>query len=318
MTRSARWTTEQVGDLSGRRMLVTGANSGIGWEAAKVLAAHGAHVVLACRDTAKGERAAQRIRATSPGARVEVIELDLADLASVQDAAETFAARHGRLDVLCNNAGVMWLPYRMTADGFEMQFGTNHLGHFALTGRLLGLLLAADAPRVVTVSSNLHRGGAIDFGNLDAGRGYDPRRAYAQSKLANLLFTFELQRRADAAGTALTASVAAHPGWAATNLQTAGPRMAGAVVTEQVHRLANRLFAQSAAGGALPTVRAAVDPQIRGGDYVGPSGPGQLRGAPAAVSPSSTARAPEVATRLWEASEALTGVRYDALAAAPC
>ncbi len=298
-----KWTASDVGDLSGRVVLVTGGNSGIGLEAVRVLAGHGARVVLACRDTAKGEAAARGL----PG--VDVRELDLADLASVTEAAQSFAKAHDRLDVLVNNAGVMATPYRQTLDGFELQFGTNHLGHFALTGELLPALLAARAPRVVTVSSGAHRMGGIDFDNLDGSRGYHKWRAYAQSKLANLLFTSELQRRASAAGTGLIA-VAAHPGYAATNLQQAGPRMAGSKVGEWLSGLGNLVFAQSAAAGALPTLYAATAPDVDGGDYIGPDGLGEMRGHPKKVGTTPAARDAEVAARLWAVSEQLTGVRY--------
>ncbi|MGH8902156.1 MAG: oxidoreductase, partial [Egibacteraceae bacterium] len=217
------WTARNVGDLSGSLALVTGGNSGIGLEAVRVLASHGARVILACRDPAKGGQAVASVRKEHPHAAVEVLQLDLADLDSVAQAAERVGQRHSRLDILVNNAGVMAVPYRQTLDGFELQFGTNHLGHFALTGRLLALLLAATSARVVTVSSFAHRTGRIDFDNLDGRQGYQKWRAYGQSKLANLLFTFELQRRAEAAGADLVA-VAAHPGYAATNLQRRGPQ----------------------------------------------------------------------------------------------
>jgi NAD(P)-dependent dehydrogenase (short-subunit alcohol dehydrogenase family) len=301
------WSSDDISDLTGRRVLVTGANSGIGFEAARMLAGAGATVVLGCRDLAKGESAAERIRAGHPGADVDVLVCDLADLASVEQAARAYAASAASLDVLVNNAGVMALPYRQTADGFEMQLGTNHLGHFALTGRLLDCLLAAPAPRVVTVSSGMHWLGRIDFANLDGSRGYEKWRAYAQSKLANLLFTFELQRRARAGGLDLLAA-AAHPGYAATHLQARGPAMAGRVRLARAWSLVNRAFAQDAATGALPTVRAAADPQVSGGDYYGPLL--EARGAPRRTVASPAARSAEVAARLWQVSEELTGVRY--------
>ena len=227
-------------------------------------------------------------------------------------AADEFKQRHGSLDVLVNNAGVMALPFRATADGFEMQFGTNHLGHFALTGHLLPCLLAAPGGRVVTVSSGVHRLGRMDFDNLDASRGYAKWTAYFRSKLANLLFTLELQRRATAAGLDLVA-VAAHPGYASTHLQGAGPQMAGRRLEAQAWKVFN-LIGQSAARGALPTVRAAVEPGLTGGEYFGPSGPGELRGRPVAVKMARAAHNPNDAARLWAASEELTGVRYEPLA----
>ena len=312
MTRS-HWTVDEIGDLSGLRMLITGPNSGIGKEAARMLAHKGAAVVIACRDLGKGEQAAEDIRHTAADADLELLQLDLADLSSVEAAAEDYAARFGALDVLVNNAGVMALPFRATADGFEMQFGTNHLGHFALTGRRLPHLLAADRARVVTISSGMHKFGRMDFDNLDASRGYSKWPAYSMSKLANLLFTCELQRRAEAAGLALQA-VAAHPGYSSTHLQSAGPKMAGQRLTTAAWSVFN-LFGQSAAAGALPTVYAAVGGDINGGDYVGPNGVVELRGRPVKVRMTRAARDPADAARLWEVSEELTGVRYEALAA---
>jgi NAD(P)-dependent dehydrogenase (short-subunit alcohol dehydrogenase family) len=231
----------------------------------------------------------------------------------VESAGEDFRGRWTSLDVLVNNAGVMALPFRSTVDGFEMQFGTNHLGHFALTGRLLPCLLASPAARVVTVSSGMHKFGRMDFDNLDASQGYSKWQVYSMSKLANLLFTCELQRRFAAAGVDAIA-VAAHPGYSSTHLQSAGPKMRGSRVAAGTWRLMN-LFGQSAAMGALPTVYAAVAPDVKGSDYIGPSGPGELRGHPVHVRMTRAARNPQDAARLWAASEALTGVVYGALAA---
>jgi NAD(P)-dependent dehydrogenase (short-subunit alcohol dehydrogenase family) len=313
------WTADDVTDQTGRAVVVTGANSGIGFHAARVLADRGADVVLAVRDTSRGEEAAGRIRSGAGDAKVEVRRLDLADLASVREFAAGLGERFGGgIDVLVNNAGVMALPYRTTADGFEMQFGTNHLGHFALTGLLLETLLQRPEPRVVTLASGLHRRGKIDFDDLQGERSYDKWRAYSQSKLANLLFTYELQRRASAAGTALRA-VAAHPGYAATNLQATGPQMAGSGRAERIRaRLSRILFtgilnpivAQSSEMGAEPTLMAATRPDLPGGAYVGPGGPGELRGHPKIVSSSQLSRDVSTARRLWEVSEELTGVRY--------
>jgi NAD(P)-dependent dehydrogenase (short-subunit alcohol dehydrogenase family) len=297
-------------------VVVTGANSGLGWQTARELARHGARVVAACRDQAKGADAAARIRAEQPAAAVEVAELDLADLASVRAFAERLradlAGPGGGLDVLVNNAGVMGIPRRLTADGFEMQFGTNHLGHFALTGLLLPALLARPGARVVTVSSKLHVQGRIDAEDLQAERRYRPFTAYSQSKLANLLFAFELNRRAERAGAELV-SVAAHPGYAATNLQGVGPSMSGSRVGKLAMGISNRLFAQSDARGALPQLYAATAPGVRGGQYFGPHAMSERRGHPAAVGCSPRAREDDVARRLWETSEELTGVRYEAL-----
>jgi NAD(P)-dependent dehydrogenase (short-subunit alcohol dehydrogenase family) len=235
--------------------------------------------------------------------------LDLADLSSVRSFAEGW---DGPLDLLVNNAGVMALPHGLTADGFEMQFGTNHLGPFALTGLLIPALLLTARPRVVTVSSGVHRIGRIDIDDLQHERGYGRWRAYGQSKLANLLFAFELQRRADAAGAPLR-SLAAHPGYAATNLQTAGPRMEGRRLRECVMRVGNALLGQSAPAGALPQLYAATAPDVRGGEYFGPRGPLESRGAPTRVKASARADDEVLAARLWEISEDLTGVTYETL-----
>jgi len=290
-----KWTAAEIPDLGGRAAVVTGANSGIGSVAARELARAGATVVCACRDTAKG-------RGAFPAGDVEVRELDLADLESVRAFARSF---EGRLDLLVNNAGVMAPPRRLTADGFESQFGTNHLGHFALTGLLLGALLAAPEPRVVTVSSGAHRIGWMRFDDLQGERRYNNWLAYGQSKLANLLFCFELQRRAAAAGTGLR-SMAAHPGYARTNLQFAGPPW----YEQLVMRLTNPLLGQSAELGALPTLYAAVYPDLPGGSFIGPDGFMEQRGHPHVVTAASKAYDEDVARRLWEVSEELTGVRY--------
>jgi NAD(P)-dependent dehydrogenase (short-subunit alcohol dehydrogenase family) len=292
----AAFTTDHIPDLAGKTVIVTGANSGIGHAAAAALGRAGATVVLAVRDQAKGEAAAATIRGTT-----EVRPLDLASLESVRAFA---AAWQGDIDLLINNAGVMIPPLNRTADGFELQFGTNHLGHFALTN----LLLPHVAGRVVTVSSDAHRGGAIDFDDLNWERKrYRPWRAYGQSKLANLLFTSELQRRLTEAGSTVKAT-AAHPGYAATNLQSHGGSRLMKVAMEQ---LGNRLIAQDAAGGALPTLYAAVA-DIPGGSFAGPSGPFGLglRGAPKLVGRSTAARDEEAARRLWTVSETLTGVSF--------
>jgi NAD(P)-dependent dehydrogenase (short-subunit alcohol dehydrogenase family) len=287
------WSTKDIPDLTGRTAIVTGANSGIGRSAARALAGAGARVVLAVRDTDKGAAAA----ATMPG-EIDVRRLDLASLASVREFA---AAWEGDVDLLINNAGVMVPPLTRTADGFELQFGTNHLGHFALTN----LLLEHVTGRVVTVSSTGHRIGEIDFDDLNwERRPYKPARAYGQSKLANLLFTAELQRRLIAAGSAVLAT-AAHPGYAATNLQFHSGRRS----LDHLSRIGNRLIAQSEDGGALPTLYAAVA-DVPGDSFAGPGGFMQQRGAPKLVGRSDAARDAVVARRLWEASEELTGVRF--------
>ena len=315
------WTPQQMGDLTGRTAIVTGGNSGIGLRTAVELARRGARVTITSRDTVRGERALRELRAKATGADAEVRELDLADLASVKDFADSYAQDSERLDLLVNNAGVMALPRReTTADGFERQLGTNHLGHFALTGRLLRLLEAADAEtrdvRVVTVSSNAHRAGRLRRDDLMRVAGYQAWSAYGQSKLANLLFTHELQRRCEDAGSGVKA-VAAHPGLAATNLVAAGPL---SKAPKAVGALANgitALVSQPAAVGAWPTLRAATDPDVEGGEYFGPSWPGQWRGAPVQVDTSPAAQSLDDADWLWEESERLTGVRYEPLESPP-
>jgi NAD(P)-dependent dehydrogenase (short-subunit alcohol dehydrogenase family) len=297
------WSVASIPDLSGRSVVITGGNSGIGLEAAKVLAGHGAQVTLAVRDVERG-----RVAAATIGRPVEVARLDLADLSSVRDFAASWADAHpSGLDVLVNNAGVMAIPRRETADGFEMQLGTNHLGHFALTGLLIGAL--RPEARVVTVSSGVHRTGRIDFDDLQSQESYQKWRAYAQSKLANVLFTLELDRRARAAGADLR-SIGAHPGYAATNLQHVGPQMEGRRLAGAAMSLANRLLAQPAAAGAWPTLMAATDPEVPGGSFLGPTAIRGMRGKPGYEAPSAGARDEQVAARLWEISTELTGVRY--------
>lgn len=306
------WTTDDIPDLSGRTAVVTGANSGLGFESSLALARAGAKVVLACRDEVKGADAVDRITRTVPGATVHLAPLDLASLTSVRSFAADLGVSHAGIDILLNNAGVMAIPRRETADGFEMQLGTNHLGHFALTGLLLDSLLARPGARVVTVSSAVAQMGRIRFDDLQGIRKYGKWSAYAQAKLANQLFTLELDRRATAAGVDLV-SVAAHPGYAATNLQSVGPRMSGSGLLERLTDLGNSIFGQSAAGGALPSLYAATAPGLSGGQYFGPDGFMAQRGAPEAVSFVKAARDPAVASRLWEVSEELTGIRYGSL-----
>ncbi|MFJ9414207.1 oxidoreductase [Streptomyces sp. NPDC101227] len=315
-----RWNTSHIPDQTGRSVVVTGANSGIGYVTARELARRGARVVLACRNETRGAAALDRLRTEVPTAEAEFRKLDLADLSSVRDFAaglDSFDAE--RLDLLINNAGVMALPYRTTADGFEMQFGTNHLGHFALTGLLLPRLLATPGARVVTVSSMMHALGRLDLADLSdvtghadlsglsSERTYRRWIAYARSKSANLLFTHELSRRLAAAGSGVVAA-ASHPGYAATNLQAAGARMEGRSSAERFMDLGNRLVAQPADGGALGTLCAATAPHMRPDSFVGPrSG---LRGAPAPSIRAPWTTKDAVGERLWAASEECTGVRY--------
>ena len=300
------WTEKDVPDESGRVAIVTGSNTGLGYDTARVLAARGARVVMAVRDTAKGDAAAARIRELSKGAEVTVHELDLGSLASVRAAAAELAAAHPRIDLLINNAGVMYPPKQNTADGFELQFGTNHLGHFALTGLLLKNMLGVDGSRVVAVASIAHNIRAkIDFADLQwETRRYDRVASYGQSKLANLMFTYDLQRRL-AAAKAKTIAVAAHPGVAATELvrHVPGAGLPG------VSWLSGRLLNTSELG-ALPTLRAATDPAVRGGQYYGPDGFRELRGYPKLVTSNAQSHDTAAQERLWTVSEELTGVTY--------
>lgn len=293
------WTIRDIPDLRGKTAIVTGANSGLGFHTAEALAAKGARVIMACRNLEKAEEAAARVRAKVPGADLEVRALDLGSLASIHAFAEAFEREHPALHLLINNAGIMMCPFGKTADGFETQFGTNHLGHFALTGLLLGVLAKTPGARIVNVSSLAHLGGKIDFDNLNGERSYNRTRAYNQSKLANLLFTLELQRRLERVGAGAIA-VAAHPGWSATNLQAHAA----------LFRAMNPLVAQSAEMGALPTLRAATAPDVRGGEYYGPGRLFEMNGPPKRARRSPRARDASVAERLWQVSEKMTGVRY--------
>jgi len=312
MSSVPRWTADELPDLTDRVIVVTGANGGLGWETSRSLARHGAHVIMACRSTEKAAEAARRIEDENVPGRVEPWALDLASLRSIETFAERLTAQHDELHALCNNAGVMALPRRVTADGFEMQLGTNHLGHYALTGRLLPLLLAAEGSRVVTVTSMVHRMGRIDFDDLQGERSYGKWAAYGASKLANLLFTYELHRRL-AAAKVETIAVACHPGYSNTNLQTEAARMTGSAIAGRLMAVATRVAAQSAEMGALPSLYALAAEDVQGGDFIGPGGPMQIRGYPTKVEPSDAAKDPELATRLWAVSQQLTGVRYDAL-----
>jgi NAD(P)-dependent dehydrogenase (short-subunit alcohol dehydrogenase family) len=297
---TAKWTSDDVPGQQGRLAIVTGANTGLGFETARVLAARGASVVLAVRDTEKGKRAAARIAGTAPGANVTVQPLDLTSLDSVRAAAADLRARHPRIDLLINNAGVMFTPRQATGDGFELQLGTNHLGPFALTGLLLEQMLPVPGSRVVTVSSLAHRIRArINFGDLQGERSYRRVAAYSQSKLANLMFTYELARRLSGAGT--TIAVAAHPGLAGTELTRNSPAIAAFFYA---------LVSQKAAMGALPILRAATDPGVAGGQYYGPGRFFGARGYPELAHSSGQSRDTALQRRLWTVSEELTGVTF--------
>jgi len=300
------WTEKDIPNQTGRLAIVTGSNTGLGYDTARALAQHGAKVVMAVRDTAKGESAAARIRSLSPGADVTVQKLDLGSLAAVKDAAAEMAAAYPRIDLLINNAGVMYPPKSNTADGFELQFGTNHLGHFALTGLLLKNLLPVDGSRVVVVASLAHNIRAkIDFDDLQwEKRSYDRVASYGQSKLANLMFAYDLQRRL-AAAKAKTIAVAAHPGFAATELMRhmPGGNLPG------FDWLTSKIF-NTAEMGALPTLMAATAPTVKGGQYYGPDGIRELRGHPKLVGSSRQSKDEAVQERLWTVSEELTGVTF--------
>jgi NAD(P)-dependent dehydrogenase (short-subunit alcohol dehydrogenase family) len=303
------WNLNDLPPQDGRTVVITGGNSGIGLEAARPLATRGARVVIACRSLERAQTAIEDIQASAPSAQVEAVELDLASQVSIARCAEALGKRLERVDVLINNAGVMGIPRAVTEDGFETQFGTNHLGHFALTGRLFDLLKAAPGARVVNVASLAHHFGFINFFNLHGQLFYDPWFAYAQSKLANLLFTMELERRVEKAGLDLK-SVAAHPGISATNLGYSPSRILGTELGDMLLRVVNEVVAQSAAEGALPTLYAGFDASVNGGDYIGPDGPGEMRGAPRKVPTSLLARSRLAAERLWQVSEEATGVVF--------
>lgn len=302
--RTAPWTTADIPDQRGRVAIVTGANTGLGLETAKALAATGAQVVIAVRNLEKGKAAVSQITATSPGADVTVQELDLSSLDSVRSAAEALKDRFDRIDLLINNAGVMWTPKGTTSDGFELQFGTNHLGHFAFTGLLLDRILPVAGSRIVTVSSVGHRIlAAIHFDDLQWEQRYNRVAAYGQSKLSNLLFTYELQRRLAPHGTTLAA--AAHPGGSNTELARYLPS-----IFQPVNEVLGPVLFQGADMGALPTLRAATDPGVLGGQYYGPDGFGEQRGHPKVVASSEQSYDTELQRRLWAVSEELTGVVY--------
>jgi NAD(P)-dependent dehydrogenase (short-subunit alcohol dehydrogenase family) len=305
----SKWSEEEIPEQSGRTAVVTGASSGIGFETARALAARGAHVVLAVRSSERGHAAVSRILAERPRASLDVLALDLADLASVHRFADLFRARFDTLALLVNNAGVSSPLLMHTRDGFELLFGTNYLGHFALTGLLLPAILATPQARLITVTSLTHFIGRIEFDNLDASKGYSLIRAYSQSKLAGLLFAYELQRRFSAAGSDVI-SVACHPGWAVTNM-TAGLVAPDTGPIYQLFGLLTKFLAHAPHAGSGPTLYAATSPYVKGGDYVGPSGLLGVWGPPGRVSSSFRSHDQELARQLWEVSEKMTGVRYD-------
>lgn len=297
---STQWDSENIQGQKGKVVIVTGSSSGIGYEAARVLATKGAKVILAVRNLKKGEAALAKIKASSKDADVSIMELNLANLGSVKKFAENFKKQYKSLHILINNAGVMIPPYGKTDDGFELQFGTNHLGHFALTGLLLDVLVATPDARIVNVSSTVHKKGNINFDDLTwEKRKYVAWKAYGDSKIANLYFTYELQKRLKASGKELLVT-AAHPGWTATDLQR----------HSNLFEALNGFFAQKAAMGALPTLRAAIEDNISGGEYFGPGGFMEMRGYPKKVESNPLSHDEAIAKKLWEVSEKLTGTAY--------
>lgn len=306
---SSKWTKADMPNLAGKTAIITGANSGLGFEVAKGLAEKGATVIMACRSAPKAAKALADLRSDVSNAKVEVMELDLASLASVRKFADDCKAKYNSLDILCNNAGIMAIPRRTTADGFEMQFGTNHLGHFALTGALIDLVKATPGARVACVSSGLHTSGKINFDDLMGEKSYDKWAAYSQSKLANLLFAYELQRKFSATGINAI-SVGTHPGYTATNLQSVGPTMEGSLLARIGMKIANTLIAQSVEMGALPLLYGCTASNVNGCDYIGPTGMNGMRGYPGKVKSNELSYDEALAKRLWQVSETLTGVQF--------
>jgi NAD(P)-dependent dehydrogenase (short-subunit alcohol dehydrogenase family) len=317
------WDADQMPDCSAKTVVVTGANSGLGFEASKAFAQHGATVIMACRSLERGKQAAYEIKerlTEQTGATLNVRQCDLASLDSVASFAAGVREEYDELHILCNNAGVMAIPRDETEDGFEMQFGVNHLGHFALTGHLLELLVETDGEtRVVTHSSGAHTAGDLDFNDLHRNDSYGKWEAYGQSKLANLHFAYELQRRLEAVGITETKSVACHPGYADTNLQYRGPRESNSRIQYALMTVANRFVGQPASQGVLPLLYAATAPDAEGGAYYGPGGFMNMRGAPERQESNDASHDAVDAEKLWAISEAATGVRFDfeALTSAP-
>ncbi|MEE3852915.1 oxidoreductase [Gordonia sp. LSe1-13] len=306
----AGWGPSQAPRMDGRVVVVTGANSGIGFETVRHLAGLGAHVVMACRNVDTASAARSDVLNSFPDGQVSVVQTDLSDLSSIRKAADEIIATHPVVDVLINNAGVMAGHRELTVDGFEMDFGTNFLGHFALTGRLLPRLLAAESGRVVTVGSNAHRGGKVDFDDLDMSRSFSTSNAYRRAKFSQLVFAVQLQRRLTMAGHSTPISVAAHPGATHSGvMRDSGKVLSWLFTTPSLHWI-RRTFIMEGPQGALPSVRAATDPTAIGGQYYGPSGPLELSGPPVLVRPSPRVQDPGLGKRLWEVGEDLTGVRY--------
>ena len=306
--KSQKWTTNDIPDLTGKVIIVTGGNSGLGYESVKAFAEKGAEVILACRSTDKGESAKAQIESSNPSGKIVVKQLDLMDLSSVISFSADFKLKYDRLDVLLNNAGIMMTPYQLTKDGFESQLGTNHLGHFALTGLLLDVIVKTPKSRIVNVSSMAHKGGKIDFDNLsyDDGSSYEPMKAYRRSKIANLFFSYELQRKLTS-NQSDTIAVAAHPGVSMTNLAN---HMEGTLMYK-VFKLIGGFISHSPANGALPQIMASVDPSVKPADYYGPDGFGEMKGNPVLVQSNKASHNLDDAGKLWEVSEKLTGVKFE-------
>ena len=309
---SSGWSTNDMPSQQGKIALITGANSGIGFEAAKALAEKGAHVIMACRNPQKANEAMETLRREVPNADITFLQMDLASQSSVKAAVETFKKDHAQLDLLINNAGVMWLPKSDTEDGYEMQFGTNHLGHFTLTGLLLDTLTSTPDSRIVTVSSLGHYTGKIHFDDIKLDKRYGKHKSYAQAKLANLMFAYELDRKLKAAGKS-TRSIAVHPGGSSTNLATPGFEK-GASLFTGVAKLFFPYVTQTAQSGALPTLFGATAAEVNGGDYIGPSKLFEVIGAPKKVNSSRYSKRKDVAEKLWQLSEDLTNTQFDAIA----
>ena len=305
MNQMDAWTADDIPDLTSRTVVVTGGNSGVGFASVVEFTRHGADTILACRSISRGETALQRVHELVPSARVRLMHLDLGDLDSINRFVDGVRGSHDALHVLLNNAGIMAAPFRTTVSGFESQFGTNHLGHFALTAKLMPWLLRAPTSRVVNVSSLAHRGETIDFNSLQFRReGYNRWRAYGRSKLANLLFTYELQRRLDRAGVSNLTSLAAHPGLSRTNISHSL-----GILGRLAMPIAG-LFFQSAEMGALPSLRASTDLRARGGEYYGPDGRNERKGYPVVVASSPQSHDAQIAAQLWQCSEELTGAEF--------
>jgi NAD(P)-dependent dehydrogenase (short-subunit alcohol dehydrogenase family) len=293
------WTIKNIPDQAGKKIIITGANSGLGLETARILAKHGADVIMACRSLERANRAKADIERQHPQATIDVLELDLGNLASISNFVSEYKKRHAKLDILINNAGLMMPPYGQTDDGFELQMGCNHLGHFALSAQLIALLTQSDMGRVITLSSIGHKLGNINLKDLNSERRYNPTKAYTQSKLANLMFSYELDRRLKKAGHT-TKSIAVHPGWSATNLMRTSPMI----------KLFNPIMSQNQEQGALSTIRAAVDPDVESGTYWGPKGFMELKGAPVLRKSSPASHNESKASRLWQISEELTKSKF--------